>query len=91
MEIAQLLSGRAHCIWFKIGAVIAHGASRNGGQEMTIQQIHSAMHVNGMIIVGDDNHFGGTVHSPFSEDEFGKKTVDGTVKKTIRTVFALSY
>lgn len=65
----------------KIGAAVAVGRSRNGGQELTIQQIHSAMHVNGMIVVGDNNHFGGTVVVPFEEDETGKQTVTDTVNK----------
>lgn len=69
----------------KVGAAIAVGGSRNGGQELVIQQIHAAMHIHGMIIVGDDNHFGGSVHNPFENDEFGTKTVNGTIKKMIET------
>lgn len=65
----------------KIGAAIAIGRSRNGGQEFTIQTIHNWMHINGMIIVGDNNHFGGTIAAPFEEDNFGKKTVDDTIEK----------
>ncbi len=65
----------------KIGAAIAIGRSRNGGQEFTIQTIHSWMHIHGMIVVGDNNHFGGTVVHPFKEDEVGKKTVDDTLEK----------
>ncbi len=70
----------------KVGAAIAVGGSRNGGQELVIQQIHAAMHIHSMIIVGDDNHFGGTVHNLFEKDEFGTKTVDGTVNKMIETI-----
>ncbi|MBW2989333.1 flavodoxin family protein, partial [Candidatus Woesearchaeota archaeon] len=65
----------------KIGAAIALGGSRNGGQELTIQAIHSWMHVHGMIVVGDNSHFGGTVACPFEDDEFGKGTVRGTMEK----------
>jgi len=65
----------------KIGAAIAVGRSRNGGQEFTIQTIHNWMHINGMIVVGDNNHFGGTVKFPFKEDDFGKQTVNDTVDK----------
>lgn len=65
----------------KIGAAIAIGGSRNGGQEFTIQTIHSWMHINGMIVVGDNNHFGGAVKAPFEEDDIGKKTVDDTIDK----------
>ena len=65
----------------KIGAAIAIGRSRNGGQEFTIQAIHSFMHIHGMIVVGDNNHFGGIIVAPFKEDDIGKKTVDDTVDK----------
>ena len=37
----------------KIGAALAVGASRNGGQEYTIWSIHAWMHIHGMIVVGD--------------------------------------
>ncbi|MGL1931261.1 MAG: flavodoxin family protein [Desulfotalea sp.] len=43
----------------KIGAAIAVGGSRNGGQELTIQGIHAGMMIHDMIIVGDGGHFGG--------------------------------
>ena len=65
----------------KIGAAIAVGRSRNGGQEFSIQAIHNWMHIHGMIVVGDNNHFGGIVVSPFKEDAIGKKTVDDTMEK----------
>jgi len=65
----------------KVGAAIAIGKSRNGGQEFTIQTIHSWMHIHGMIVVGNNNHFGGTIAVPFKEDSIGKKTVDDTVDK----------
>jgi len=65
----------------KIGAAIAIGGSRNGGQELTIQQTHAAMHINGMIVVGDNNHFGGTAVVPFESDETGKETVRATAEK----------
>jgi multimeric flavodoxin WrbA len=65
----------------KIGAAIAIGRSRNGGQEFTIQTIHNWMHIHGMIVVGDNNHFGGAIAATFKEDSIGKKTVDDTVDK----------
>lgn len=73
----------------KVGAAIAIGASRNGGQELVIQDIHAGMHINGMLVVGDNNHFGGTAHSPFNEDEFGQKTVNETIEKVIETILKL--
>jgi len=70
----------------KYGAVLTTGGSRNGGQELTIQNIMAAMHIHGMIVVGDDNHFGGTVFEPFDQDEFGKQTVKSTIQKIERVL-----
>lgn len=64
----------------KIGAAIATGKSRNGGQEFAIQNIHNWMHIHGMIVVGDGNHFGGGIVVPFEQDGIGKKTVDDTIE-----------
>ncbi|MEA2037573.1 MAG: flavodoxin family protein [Nanoarchaeota archaeon] len=65
----------------KVGAAIAIGRSRNGGQEFTIQATHAWMHIQGMIVVGDNNHFGGAIVHPFEKDEVGKKSIDGTLDK----------
>jgi len=63
----------------KVGAGITVGGSRNGGQELSLQNIHAWMLVHGMIVVGDNSHFGGTVHNPLESDDFGAGTIDGTV------------
>lgn len=68
----------------KLGAALAVGGSRNGGQELVLTQLHGFMHIHGMLIVGDDNHFGGIVHAPFAEDDFGKQTVTDTIEKVCR-------
>lgn len=65
----------------KICAGVTIGGSRNGGQELAMMTIHAFGHIHGMIIVGDDNHFGGICHAPFEKDEIGKKTVEDTVNK----------
>ncbi|MCS3924157.1 flavodoxin family protein [Methanosalsum natronophilum] len=65
----------------KLGAAIAVGGSRNGGQEKTIQTIHDCMHVHGMIVIGDGGHFGGTSQKPVVEDDVGMKTVEDTINK----------
>lgn len=64
----------------KIGAAITVGGSRCGGQELTIKDIHAWMLVHGMVIVGDNAHFGGTVHNPLEKDEFGNSTINGTLE-----------
>lgn len=72
----------------KIGAAIACGRSRNGGQETTIQAIHNWMHIHGMKVLGDCNHYGGTVVDEFENDEDGKKTIKsmiGFVKENLES------
>lgn len=65
----------------KICAGVTIGGSRNGGQELAMQVIHAWGHIHGMIIVGDNNHFGGICQAPFEKDDIGKKTVEDTVNK----------
>ena len=70
----------------KFSAAFAVGGSRNGGQELVINQIHAFMHIHGMIPVGDDSHFGGIAHAPFEEDEVGRETVIQTTEKLCRVL-----
>lgn len=65
----------------KVGGAIAVGASRNGGQEKTVQAIHDWMHIHGMIVVGDNGHFGGLLQVPAESDEVGMQTVRDTIGK----------
>ncbi len=65
----------------KIGCAIAVGGSRNGGQEKTLESIHAWMHIQGMIVVGDDAHFGGIAVRPAAEDRIGRKTVVASANK----------
>lgn len=70
----------------KVGGAIAVGGSRNGGQEFTIQAIHSWMHIHGMLVVGDMSHFGGIALKPVGSDEVGLKTVKDTVNMMCETL-----
>ena len=70
----------------KVGGAIAVGGSRNGGQEFTIQAIHSWMHIHGMLVVGDGAHFGGIAVKPVESDEVGLKTVKDTVNMVCETL-----
>lgn len=63
----------------KVGAAVTVGGSRNGGQEYAIRSIHAWMMIHGMVVVGDDNHFGGTLWSNFDEDENGRATHNATL------------
>ena len=62
----------------KITGAIAVGASRNGGQETTIGQIHNFFLIHGAIIVGDEKtrHYGGTGQASKLDDI--KKDTHGT-------------
>ncbi|VVB95402.1 Iron-sulfur flavoprotein [uncultured archaeon] len=70
----------------KVGGAVAIGGSRNGGQEFTIQAIHSWMHIHGMIVVGDMSHFGGIAVKPVESDEAGSKTIRDTVNMVCDTL-----
>jgi multimeric flavodoxin WrbA len=78
-----------HCIAFrqenfalsgKVAGVVAVGAARNGGQELTIRSVQSALLCQQMIVVGDGQptgHFGATLvnsKDDISTDEFGTNT-----------------
>lgn len=47
------LRGRGMLLSNKVGGALAVGGVRNGGQELTIDAIHSAMYCQEMIVVGD--------------------------------------
>ena len=73
---------------YKVGAAISVGASRNGGQETTIRQIHDFYLIQSMIVVGDSEptaHYGGTGQgkSPedTKEDKHGLETSRNTGKR----------
>ena len=65
----------------KVGCAISVGGSRNGGQEKTLEAIQAWMHIQGMIVVGDDAHFGGIAVRPAAEDRIGRKTVVASANK----------
>jgi multimeric flavodoxin WrbA len=65
----------------KAGCALAVGGSRNGGQEKAIEAIHAWMHIQGMVVVGDDKHFGGIAVRPAAEDRIGKTTVIASANK----------
>ncbi len=58
----------------RLGGAIAVGGSRNGGQELTLQGVHAAMMIHGMIIVGDGEHFGGAAWSNHPDGYQGDDT-----------------
>lgn len=65
----------------KVGCALTVGGSRNGGQEKTIETIHAWMHIQGMIVVGDDRHFGGIAVRPAAEDRIGRTAIIASANK----------
>jgi multimeric flavodoxin WrbA len=67
----------------KVGGVLAVGGGRNGGQELTIRSIQTALMCQDMIIVGDGKpsaKIGATLWNQkdsIAEDEFGTATAKG--------------
>ncbi|MBW9222213.1 flavodoxin family protein [Methanothermococcus sp. SCGC AD-155-C09] len=77
----------------KVGGAISVGASRNGGQETTIRQIHDFMLIHSMIVVGDSEptaHYGGTgvggKVEDCKEDNIGIDTAKNLGKKVAEVV-----
>ena len=64
----------------RLGGAIAVGGSRNGGQELTVQGVHAAMMIHGMIIVGDGEHFGGAAWSNHPDGYQGDDTGIGSAR-----------
>lgn len=64
-----------------VGAAVAVGGSRFGGQESTLRALFDMMLVQGMMIIGDGyrdydcGHHGGCSQAPAIEDEFAQQRV----------------
>ncbi|MCG0277536.1 MAG: flavodoxin family protein [Thermanaeromonas sp.] len=64
-----------------VGAAVAVGGSRFGGQETTLKALFDMMLVQGMMIIGDGyqdhdcGHHGGCSQAPAVEDEFARERV----------------
>jgi len=62
----------------KIGGAIACANSRNGGQEITLQNIHTFLLQMNMQVIGDGpdySHFGATIAGEAKDDSWGLETV----------------
>ena len=90
LDRSVLLRRNGFLLKDKVGAALAVGGSRNGGQEYTIWSIHAWMHIHGMIVVGDNSHFGGIAVKDVDSDEEGLKTVDDTANKLCDTLLRLN-
>lgn len=81
----------------KVAGVLAVGGSRNGGQELTIQSVHTSLLCQQMIVVGNGQpgpRLGGTVWSGANGgatgDEFGMATVRSLGRRVAEVALRLS-
>ncbi len=75
----------------KVAGVLAVGGTRNGGQEMTIKSVQTALMAQDMILVGDGAptaHVGATLWSGIeggiTADEFGMGTAENLGRRVTR-------
>jgi len=80
----------------KVAGALAVGAARNGGQELVLRCIHSALICQEMVLVGDGKptgHFGATLwnnsNDDISTDEFGVKTAANLGRHAAETALRL--
>jgi len=77
-----------------VGAAVTTGASRFGGQELTVRALHDMMLVQGMIIVGDGysgvdaGHFGASSQAPAKNDQEAVKQARLLVRRVIEVARA---
>jgi multimeric flavodoxin WrbA len=81
----------------KVGGVVAVGAARNGGQELTIQSVQAALLCQEMVIVGDGKptgHTGATLWNngkdDITTDEFGLATARNLGRRVAEVALRLA-
>jgi multimeric flavodoxin WrbA len=75
----------------KVGAAIACGASRNGGQELTLQNIHTYLLQMNMLTISDGpnySHSGATIVREAEKDAWGLETVKNLALNIVRMLDA---
>ncbi|MBM4093475.1 MAG: flavodoxin family protein [Planctomycetes bacterium] len=79
----------------KVGAVVAVGAVRSGGQELVIQSVQASLFCHEMLVVGDGRptgHFGARLWNDgsddISKDEFGVGTARNLGRHVAEVVLA---
>jgi multimeric flavodoxin WrbA len=79
----------------KVAGVVAVGGVRNGGQELTIQGVQTALMCQEMVLVGDGRptcHWGATVWNDgsddISRDEFGVATLKNLGRRVAEVALA---
>jgi len=82
----------------KVGAVLAVGGMRNGGQELTIQAVHAALMCHDMVCASDGFdtcHFGATLFSGgqggLDADTFGIQTAQNLGRRVAQLAILLNH
>jgi len=73
----------------KIGAGIACGGFRNGGQELTLQSMHTFFLQQDMLVIADGprfSHSGAAIVGKASEDEVGLRTVTNLADRLMQAL-----
>ena len=73
----------------RVGAGIACGGFRNGGQELTLQSMHTYFLQQDMYAVADGppfSHSGAAIGGRTQDDEVGLRTVDNVARRLARAV-----
>jgi len=73
----------------KVGGGIACGGFRNGGQELTLQNMQTFFLQQDMVAVADGPHFshsGAAVVGEAAKDPIGLQTIDNLVTKIVKTI-----
>jgi multimeric flavodoxin WrbA len=73
----------------KVGCGIACGWFRNGGQETTLQNIHTFLLQQSMQVVNDGgpySHAGATIVGEAEKDALGKETIEGQMRNLERAL-----
>ncbi len=70
----------------KFGCGIACGGFRNGGQETTLQNIHTFLLQQDLLVINDGfsfSHAGGTIVGTTNDDKVGLETIDHLINNLI--------
>jgi len=73
----------------KVGAGIACGGARNGGQELTLQCMHTYFLQQDMFVTADGppgSHSGAAIVGKARDDAVGLSTVDSLVRRMVRAI-----
>jgi multimeric flavodoxin WrbA len=73
----------------RVGAGIACGGFRNGGQELTLQAMHTFFLQQDMYAIADGlrfSHSGAAITGDAAEDRLGMETVDNLARRVARAV-----